>query len=47
MSSKKFWSTVKPFLFNKGCTLNDFISVKKVGGLISNDKELVELFNQN
>ena len=47
MSNKKFWSTVKPFLTNKGCISNDFISVEKDGDLISNDKELVELFNQN
>ena len=47
MSNKKFWSTVKPFLTNKGCISNDFISVEKDGDLISNGKELVELFNQN
>ena len=40
MSNKKFWSTVKPFLFNK-----DFISVEKDGDVISNEKEIVELFN--
>ena len=47
MSNKKFWSTVKPFLTNKGCISNDFISVQKDGDLISNEKELVELCNQN
>ena len=47
MSNKKFWSTVEPFLTNKGCISNDVISVKKDGDLISNEKELVELFNQN
>ena len=41
MSNKKFWSTVKPFLTNKGCILNDFESVDKDGDLISNEKELV------
>ena len=40
-------STVKPFLTNRGCISNDFISVEKDGDLISNEKELVELFNQN
>ena len=47
MSNKKFWSTVKPFLTNKGGISNDFISVEKDGDLISNEKEIVELFNQN
>ena len=47
MSNKKFWSTVKLFLTNKGGISNDFISVEKDGDLISNEKEIVELFNQN
>ena len=46
MSNKKFWSTVKPFLTNKDCISNDFISAEKDDDLISNEKELVELFNQ-
>ena len=32
------------FLTNKGCITNDFISVDKDSDLISNEKELVELF---
>ena len=47
MSDKKFWSTTKTFWTNKVCISNDFISVEKDGDLISNEKELVELFNQN
>ena len=47
MSNKKFRSTVKPFLTNKVGILNDFISVEKDGDLTSNEKEIVELFNQN
>ena len=47
MSNKKFWSTVKPFLTNKGCISNDFVSLEKDGDLICNEKELVEFFNQN
>ena len=47
MSNEKFWSTVKPFLTNKGGISNDFISVEEDGDLTSNEKELVELFNQN
>ena len=47
MSNKRFWSTVKPFLTNKGCISNDFISAEKDRGLIINEKELMKLFNQN
>ena len=47
MSNKKFWSTVKPFFTNKGCISNNFVSVEKDGDPISNEEELVELFNQN
>ena len=39
--------TVKRFLTNKGCISNDFIIAEKDGDLISNKKELVEVFNQN
>ena len=34
-------------LTNKVCTSNDFVSVEKDGDFISNEKELVELLNQN
>ena len=47
MPYKRFWSTVKPFLTNKGCISNDFISIEKDGELIGNEKELVQLFNEN
>ena len=47
MSNKKFWSTVKPFLTNKGHITNDFISVDKDSDLMSNEKKLVERFSQN
>ena len=46
MSNKKFCSTVKPFLTKKGGISNDFISFEKDGDLISNEKEIVVLFNQ-
>ena len=46
MSNKKIWSAVKRFL-NRRCISNDYISVDKDGDLISNEKELLELFNQN
>ena len=47
MSNKKFWSTVKPFLTNKGHITNDFISVDRDSDLMSNEKKLVERFSQN
>ena len=47
MSNKRSWSTVKLFLTNKGSILNDVINVEKDDDLKSNEKELVELFNQN
>ena len=47
MSNKKFWSPFKLFLTNKGGISNDLVSVEKDGDLISNEKETVELFNQN
>ena len=46
-SNNKFWSTVKPFLTNKDCISNYFINVEKDGDLISNEKELVKILNQN
>ena len=47
MSTKKFWIAVKPFLTSNGCISNDFIRAEKDGDLISNEKELAELFNQS
>ena len=47
MLNKRFWSTVKPFLTNKGCIPNDFVTIEKDGELISIEKELLELFNEN
>ena len=44
MTNKKFQTTFKSFLTNKGNTSNDY--VEKNGELISNEKELIELFNK-
>ena len=38
MSNKKFWSTAKPFLTNKGGISNNFISAEIDGDLISDEK---------
>ena len=45
MPNKMFWSTVKPFLTNKGCISN--VSADNDADLLSNEKEPMELFNQN
>ena len=45
MTSKKLWHTVKPFLTNNSCISNGLIGIENNGNLISNEQELVELFN--
>ena len=47
MSNRTFWKTVKPFLTNKGCMTNDWVSIEKDGDIIRDEKLLVELFNEN
>lgn len=47
MSNKKFCSTVKFLLTKKGCISNDFVNAEKDVDLLSNEKSLVELFNQS
>ena len=42
MTSKKFWSTAKPFLTNNGCIFNDAMSIENEGNLICN-----EVFNEH
>ena len=47
MTSKKFWSTVRPFLTNNCCISNYFRGIENEGNLICNEQELVELFNEH
>ena len=47
MTSKIFWDTVKPILTNKGGTSGDVIILEENGKLISNEKEIVEIFNDH
>ena len=47
MSNRTFWTTVKPFLANKGCMRNDGISIEKDGDIVRDKKVLVERFNEN
>ena len=46
-SSNLFWNFVKPFLTNKGCTSNDFISIKNGDAFIEKESKLVEKFNSH
>ena len=45
MKNKYFWCTVKPFLTNKGCMSNDFISVKNGDAFKDKESELLEILN--
>ena len=47
MTNEKFWTTFKSFLTNKGNFSNDYITIEKDRELISNEKELIEPFNEN
>ena len=40
---------IEPFgkLANKGCMTNDCINIEKDGGIVRDEKVLVELFNEN
>ena len=44
-SSKQFWNFDKPFLTNKGCMNNDFISVGNGDAFIDKEGKLVEMFD--
>ena len=47
MCNKKFWSTVKPFLTNKGVFTEPQISINVNNEIINDEKNLVELFNEH
>ena len=47
MSNRTFRRTVKPFLTNKGCMKNDYISIEKDGDIVRHEKVLLEYFNEN
>ena len=46
-SSKQFWNFVKPFLTNKSCMTNDFISIRNGDVFIDKENKLVEIFNSH
>ena len=47
MSSKKFWSTVKPFLSSKDFIHNDNISIEIDNKIIEDESELAKQFNSH
>ena len=47
MSNKEFWDLVKPFLSNKGGLTSSDISLVKNETLVTDDKELTEIFNDH
>ena len=47
VTNKKFWNTIKPFLTNKGhISSNDIVLIEK-DSIITEEKKLVELFNNH
>ena len=47
MTSKRFWHTVKPFLTSSDCISSNFIFIENDDNLLSNEQELVALFNEH
>ena len=47
MSNKEFWDLVKPFLSNKGGLTSSDISLVKNENIVTDDKELTEIFNDH
>ena len=47
MSNKTFWKIVKPFLANQPCMASDGFSIDKDEDAITDEKVLVEFFNEN
>ena len=45
--SRKYINTVQPFLSNKSCVFNDFITIDQDEDQISTEQELVKLFNEH
>ena len=47
MSNRTFWKIVKPFLANQPCMTSDGFSIDKDEDAITDEKVLVEFFNEN
>ena len=44
--NQRFWKTIKPFMSNKGGLRNSKIILKNGHSIVSDDKEVCELFNE-
>ena len=47
VSNRAFWNLVKPFLSNKGGLAGSDISLIKNNAIVTEDKELTEIFNDH
>ena len=47
MTNKKFWKVMKPLMTNKGVLTSNAIIIEENNKLISDEKELVEIFNNH
>ena len=47
ISNRTVWKTVKPFLTNKSCMTNDWISIEEYEYIIRDEEMLVKPFNEN
>ena len=47
MTNREFWKVFKPLLTNKGFMSSNTIILEEEGNLISDEKELVEIFNNH
>ena len=47
MNNKNFWKVIKPFLINKGFIDGNEITIVDGDEIISEEKELVKIFNEH
>ena len=47
ITNKFFWKAIKPFLTNKGCLKNSDIMLRDDEKMITDEKKLVQLFNDH
>jgi len=47
ITNKKFWKTMKPLMTNKGIFATNLITLEEDGELISDEKDLAEIFNNH
>ena len=47
MTNRTFWKTMKPLMTNKGVMSSGTIIIEENGVLVSDEKELVNIFNDH